>query len=65
MKPFSRRDFLKLAALAPLTWFARPLLNLAGADKNADTPNVIILVFDAWAAGHTPCMGIHAIPCQT
>jgi arylsulfatase A-like enzyme len=57
MKPLSRRDFLKLAALAPLNWFARPLLDLAGEEKNADILNVIFLVFDAWAAGHTSLYG--------
>jgi arylsulfatase A-like enzyme len=57
MKPFSRRDFLKLAALAPMAWFARPLLNLAGGYRNSDITNVIILVFDAWAAGHTSLYG--------
>jgi len=57
MKPLSRRDFLKLAALAPMAWFARPLLSLSDGDKSADIPNVIILVFDAWAAGHTSLYG--------
>ena len=48
---------MKLAALAPMAWFARPLLNLAGEDKSADRPNIITLVFDAWAAGHTSLYG--------
>lgn len=57
MKPLSRRDFLKLAALAPLAWFARPLLRLSEPGKNTDIPNVIILVYDAWAAGDTSVYG--------
>ncbi len=51
-KAFSRRDFLKLAALGPLAWYLSPLLSqehkphVAGEGK----PNVIVLVFDAWSA---------------
>ncbi len=48
----SRRDFLKLAALAPAAWYLSPLLfqhkrpHIAGEGR----PNVIVLVFDAWSA---------------
>lgn len=57
MKPLTRRDFLKLSALTPLAWFARPLTQPSGSEQDFDTPNVIILVFDAWAAGHTSLYG--------
>ena len=57
MKPLSRRDFLKLAALTPLTWFARPMIQHTPLGQGTETPNVIILVFDAWAAGHVPLYG--------
>ena len=56
---FSRRDFLKLAALGPLAWYLSPLLGakhkpqLAGSNK----PNVIVLVFDAWSAHDLPLYG--------
>lgn len=53
----SRRDFLKaaasmsLAALAPSGWSD---LALPGKSQH---PNIIVLVFDAWAAGHLPMHG--------
>jgi len=56
---FSRRDFLKLATLAPLAYYLSPLLqsgqksHLASGDK----PNIIVLVFDAWSAHDLPLYG--------
>src|SRR5512142_2475722 len=56
---FSRRDLLKLAALAPMAWTLSPLLeghpshHVAGEGK----PNVIVLVFDAWSAHDIPLYG--------
>jgi len=57
MKTLTRRDFLKLAALTPLSWFAHSTIHLTERKKNTGTPNIIILVFDAWAAGHVPLYG--------
>ncbi len=54
---FSRRDFLKLASLLPLTWAVQPLAKLAGPQATVDKPNVILLVFDAWSALHVPFYG--------
>ena len=56
LKSLTRRDFLKLAALTGLPAFARPLARLVDL-RQAKTPNIIILVFDAWAAGHVPLYG--------
>lgn len=53
----SRRDFLKLAGLVPLTWLSKPLLDLPRVSANEDAPNVIILVFDAWSANHVQFYG--------
>lgn len=58
-RPLARRDFLKLAAFAPLAWYLAPLLRgrrgprIAGEGK----PNVIVLVFDAWSAHDIPLYG--------
>jgi arylsulfatase A-like enzyme len=53
----SRRDFLKLASLAPLTWLARPLMRLPHQTAGEQIPNVIVLVFDAWSANHVQFYG--------
>ncbi|HEY2981083.1 MAG TPA: sulfatase-like hydrolase/transferase [Anaerolineales bacterium] len=53
MKPrFNRRDFLKLAGLAPLSFAAPRLLRtLQAAGQGSDAPrNVIVVVFDAFSA---------------
>ena len=57
MELLSRRDFLKLVAFTPLTWFARPLIQHTPPGQGIEMPNVIILIFDAWAAGHVPLYG--------
>ncbi len=57
-QPFSRRDFLKLASLIPLTWFLQPLGKLRDQPAvGEDRPNVIVLVFDAWSANHLNLYG--------
>jgi arylsulfatase A-like enzyme len=57
----SRRDFLKLISLTPISVFTRPLLNLEAA-VNADAPNIIIIVFDAWSASN---VSLYGYPRQT
>jgi arylsulfatase A-like enzyme len=60
MKPkfnFSRRDFIKLTSLIPLTWVIQPLVKLPHQVPSLTKPNVIVLVFDAWSADHTPFSG--------
>jgi arylsulfatase A-like enzyme len=53
----SRRDFLKLASLTSLTWFASPLAGFSPQTTDEQRPNVIILVFDAWSARHLQFYG--------
>jgi arylsulfatase A-like enzyme len=60
MKPkitFSRRDFIKLASLIPITWIVQPLVKLDDQPPISEKPNVIVLVFDAWSASHLPLYG--------
>lgn len=54
---FSRRDFLKLTSLLPLTWAIQPLVKLKNQPASLDKPNIILLVFDAWSALHVPLFG--------
>ncbi len=57
-KSISRRDFLKLASLAPAAWLSRPLLR--GIDQFSQpskTPNILILIFDAWSANDVSLYG--------
>ena len=58
-KSFSRRDFLKLAALGPLAWSLSPLLEAPHRSRvaSAGKPNIIVLVFDAWSAHDIPLYG--------
>jgi arylsulfatase A-like enzyme len=51
-RTFSRRDFLKLAALGPLAYTLAPLVQerKAMAASTGNQKNVIVLVFDAWSA---------------
>ncbi|HLF91645.1 MAG TPA: sulfatase-like hydrolase/transferase, partial [Anaerolineales bacterium] len=57
--PFTRRDFLKLAALLPLTQFRWPLFvgEPKGAVQNSGAPNVLFLVFDALTARNVSLYG--------
>lgn len=50
----TRRTFLKALAVAPLLAL-RP--SLTAARRRADGPNFIVLVFDAWSAGHCSLYG--------
>jgi arylsulfatase A-like enzyme len=52
----SRRDFLKLASILPVSYLASPLLKPA-AGGDSGRPNIIILVFDAWSAHNTSLFG--------
>ena len=52
----SRRDFLKIAPLVTLPLAARPLEKFR-QHIQSNSPNIIILVLDAWAAGHVPLYG--------
>ena len=55
----NRRDFLKLAGLAPLSLASPGLMNMLAALGSADGggQNVIIVVFDAWSAYNIPLLG--------
>lgn len=54
---FTRRDFLKLASLASLSYMAAPLMQSAKEKLKEDLPNIIILVFDAWSAENVSLYG--------
>ncbi len=54
----NRRDFLKLAALAPLMhYLPGELLNLGKSQTAAARPNILIVVFDALSALNIPTFG--------
>jgi choline-sulfatase len=53
----SRRDFLKLTALASAGLAARPLASLLERTSQGDAPNVLVFVFDAWAAHNMRLFG--------
>ncbi|HET9908527.1 MAG TPA: sulfatase-like hydrolase/transferase, partial [Anaerolineales bacterium] len=50
----NRRDFLKLISSIPVGIFSR---SISKVTQTADTPNVIIIVFDAWSQRHTSLYG--------
>ena len=57
MQDFSeltRRDFLKLISSIPVGVFSRSISKLT---QTVNTPNIIILVFDAWSQRHTSLYG--------
>jgi len=59
MKPgISRRDLLKLAALAPLAYLAGPMIfEKPRYRAQAGAPNLLVLVFDALSASHMSLYG--------
>jgi arylsulfatase A-like enzyme len=58
----SRRDILKLIALAPAALAVRPLISLLDREPDANTPHVLVFVFDAWSAYH---LKLHGYPRDT
>lgn len=58
----SRRDFLKLTALASASVAARPLASLLNGAADAANPHVLLFVFDAWSAAH---LSLHGYPRET
>ncbi|MGZ9222721.1 MAG: sulfatase family protein [Anaerolineales bacterium] len=52
----TRREFLKLISTVPLGIYSRPLSKL-GSLAQTGTPNVIIIVFDAWSQHHVSLYG--------
>ena len=53
----TRRDFLKIASLAPLSYMVAPLIQPAREKPEEGLPNIIILVFDAWSAENVSLYG--------
>lgn len=53
----SRRELLKLASLVPLAWAAQRIGGSSFTSFDKNSPNVIILVFDAWSARHLRMYG--------
>src|SRR5215213_8363105 len=56
----TRREFLKLISLAPLGVYSRPIKKLAAGANG--TPNIIVIVFDAWSQQH---VSLYGYPRQT
>ena len=53
----SRRDILKLMALAPAALAPRSLFSLLSREADSTTPHVLIFVFDAWSAHNLKLYG--------
>ena len=62
MTQLSRRDVLKLIALASASLAARPLASLLDRRADSSSPNVIVFIFDAWSAAH---LKMHGYPRMT
>ena len=56
-RDLTRRDFLKLASLAPFACLPNPLRRFPQNIQIGDAKNVIVLVFDAWSAEHVQFYG--------
>lgn len=58
-RQFNRRDFLKLAGIAPAGFFVPPLEQSLGIiqPRQADRKNVLVVVFDAFSARHISLYG--------
>ena len=57
MTQLSRRDILKLMALASASLAARPFVSLLDRAADASSPHVIVFVFDAWSGAHMKMNG--------
>ena len=55
----SRREIIKLLSLTPLLALPGSTSSSLSISENRDLPNIVILVFDTWAANHLPCYGYH------
>lgn len=55
----TRRDFLKLAGMLPISVMAPRFLNSLDAfgQNQANQPNVLVIIFDAWSAYHMSMYG--------
>ncbi|MGZ9222723.1 MAG: sulfatase-like hydrolase/transferase, partial [Anaerolineales bacterium] len=49
----TRREFLKLISLVPISIYSQPAGNIA----QSNSPNVIIIVYDAWSQQHVSLYG--------
>ena len=56
-KPITRRDFLKLAGLMPLSIAAPKFMNSLPVQQAGKQQNVVIIVFDAFSAHHISLYG--------
>ena len=56
-RQITRRDFLKLASVASLSYLASPLTVPSRRFVQDDLPNIIVLVFDAWSAENVSLYG--------
>ena len=59
MNQVTRRDFLKLAGLLPISIAAPRFLGSLDAigSTQGSTQNVIVMIFDAWSAYHVSLYG--------
>jgi len=56
--PITRREFLKLAGLLPLSFAIPPsITSTSSADGIANGENILIIVFDAWSASNISLLG--------
>lgn len=58
----SRRDFLKLTALASASLAMRPFASLLDREADAANPHILLFIFDAWSAAH---LSLHGYPRET
>jgi arylsulfatase A-like enzyme len=61
-RSITRRDFLKLASVASLSYLAAPLTRPSKVSQQDKLPNIIVLVFDAWSAEN---VSLYGYPRQT
>ncbi len=57
MVPFSRRDFLKLLSIAPMSMMVQPLLKESNLSSDPAQKNIILIVLDTWSADNVSLYG--------